>query len=57
MMRRFEGGLLGSLVLAGALVAAGCASTGDAADENLDEEDLGEIEGGVQGGESAALAK
>ncbi len=61
MMRRCEGGVLGSLVLAGALVAAGCATTGDAADENLDEEDLGEIEGAVQGGdddgEEAAAAR
>lgn len=52
MMRRFEGGLLGSLMLAGALVAAGCTSTGDAADEDLDEEGLGEIEGGVQNGDN-----
>ncbi len=44
MMRRFEGGLLGSVVLAAALVAAGCTPTGDAADENLDE-----IEGGGYG--------
>jgi len=57
MMRRFEGGLLGSLVLAGALVAAGCASTGDAADEDLDEEGLGEIQGGVQDGDDNSEGK
>ena len=51
-MRRFEGGVLGSLVLVGGLVAAGCASTGDAADGDLDEEGLGEIEGAAQKGDS-----
>ena len=62
MMRRFESALFGSVVLAGALVAAGCAATGDAADEDLDE-----IEGAGQGadddggggdddGEEAAVA-
>jgi hypothetical protein len=54
MMRRVEGGLFGSVMLAAALVGSGCAATGDAADEDLDE-----IEGAGHGGdhgEEAAVA-